>query len=325
MSKIQRFLNAGSRGFRQGVGNVQALQQLFIQKEQFKRQKEQEEFNKTKARMERFFSLASAENPALQRIGWEGLTALSAQDANLFGGKRDFVAMFEANQGNDQLEAWRKRVFDLQKQYANKEIDAQAYGSALKIEQAELDLFPAEKVKDEIATIKRETEENNARTQFINENVTDRKIQRIQQPGASKQGIYGRGEYEHVPKTPDNPKPPTVAQIKGLAMSKWMNNTKLSPQEQIIVDKEIRASGKSPDQIKKEAAAKMDAWVENFKKYVKRPPRPAEVRQHMVNDMWGFLGPMEGEGENPHPGWKIAEDDSGKRLYQNPKTQEWVK
>jgi len=290
-------LDASRRGTDRGIGNAQELAKLFALKERTRRRNEMEEFVKTKARMDRYMGLASMDAPALQKIGWEGLTAMSEKDPSLFGGKRDFLAMFSQNQGNDALETWRKEVSGLMKQYANKEIDAQAYGAALKIKQSELDLFPSRGTKDDIDIMKRETDENIARINLINKAMETKAIQRMQRPetGPPEQGVYGRSEYELAPEKPEEEK--TIPQLEAGAFVKWMDGKPLTPQEQIIIDKKTKPTGKTPDQIKKDARAKMEVWVENFKTFMSRPPSKQEIRAHMLTDPWGFLAPAETEKE----------------------------
>ena len=168
MSTIQRFLNAGNRGMAHGMQNAQALQQLFLQRDRHKQQKEQAEFEKTKARMDRFTGLAASEVPAIAEIGWQGLTALSKKEPDLFGREVDFVAIYNQNRGSDEYETWRKELGVI---LTDDSLDPQAKGSALKNHQAKLLSMNTVGTKEDIALINKERERNEAKVKAAQDEV----------------------------------------------------------------------------------------------------------------------------------------------------------
>ena len=89
--------------------------------------------------------------------------------------------------------------------------------------------------------------------------------------------------------------PQSYTQIEGGIVGKWLENKPLSPKEQEIVDKRIKKTGQTPEQVKANAKARIEAKAESFKDLLGRDPSDEEKRAILLNDPFGFLSPPEEE------------------------------
>ena len=86
---------------------------------------------------------------------------------------------------------------------------------------------------------------------------------------------------------------PTFTKLEGETFFNWVNDKPLSPKQQQLVDRKFKETGQSPEQVKANAKARIDAKVESFNSLMGRPPTANEKRAMIINDPYGILAPDE--------------------------------
>ena len=320
---LQRAYDAVNRGSDRGMQHASQLQQLFAQKDQMERQKKQDDFAKKKYQVDMYTTWASSDNEYIRKQGMTKLTAFSKENEEFFNGTVNFLGIDAKNKGEENYEKLIKSLHGIKKQYESGEINDEAYSAALEEVGTDIAMLDPQYKKgaEQLQESRLSTVKN--KIKMVQEEMIKGKIQRMQRPetGPPEAGVFGKGEYERVPEKPKEMTPPTTASIEAASLMKWMNGTKLTPQEKILVDNKIKKSGKSPDQIKQDAKARIEAKVESFKKLVGRDPSSQEMRAMIINDPWGFLEESEEGGAKKYEVGDIEKKDG--KTYKFIGNDEW--
>lgn len=344
-------LSKGTSGLKESLTNMQNRKDAADKKKQ----------EKMMADFRMSMGLMGSGVEVLQKQGADLFQSLAEKYPESFGGKDnvpDLTGMFENYQDTDTFRIWNKKLSDLQKsekKFPRSVIDAGYNDLLLEV----MNEWPQESIPQVTQLNKWQTQNQEARKQNQTD-LRSGKIQGIPpNPMGARgmprnPGIEGRGQYQLAPqqdkasaeilqlqaasaKLPDGspqklqlesriknlsaPKDASTKEIEGGIIAKWMNGKTLSPQEQTLLDKKIKPTGKTTDQIKEDAKARYKAKFESFKELVGRDPNPEEARAMLITDPWGFL---ESAGdETDRSSWKKAKNKEGKVLYQNPKTGSW--
>ena len=299
---LQRAYDAVNRGSDRGMQRASQLQQLFAQKDQMERQKEQDEFVKAQTVIKNALTMLDSDSFAVQESGLDILSDVMKARPGDWGGKPpDVKKAWSMNRGTEELADIEKAI----KYAMSDKIPPSEKGPLLTKISGMIGKLPTQSSADTARTMLKDSEKRNYDRQQAT-TAYDRKV-----------------SLKGVPGPPKEATPPTTASIEAASLMKWMNGTKLTPQEQILVDNKIKKSGKSSDQIKQDAKARIEAKVESFKELTGKVPSPQEIRAMIINDPWGFL--EESGGGDDRSGWKTATNKAGEKMYQNPQTKEWEK
>ena len=112
----------------------------------------------------------------------------------------------------------------------------------------------------------------------------------------------------------------SFSKIEGGLFADWLEGKKLNPNQMKIINRKFKLSGQTPEQVRANVGARIQAKVDKLRELLGREPTDSEKRNMIINDPFGMLEDNEHSGADQF-GYTVGETRNGYKYIGNDQWQ----